>query len=173
VAKQISLREFQRELAARLAEARVQTAPNARLGVQAGGRYWLIRLDDAGEVLPVPEVTPVPLTRAWYRGLANIRGNLASVVDFGAFLGAEPTLGTPDCRLVLIADRYGSYSGLLVTRLVGLRNLATLESAPARGPAAADRPWIGAHYREGDDRTWQELSIAALVANDEYLNVSI
>jgi twitching motility protein PilI len=168
VAKQISLREFQRELAAKLAEARAATTPNTRLGVQAGGRYWLIRLDDAGEVLPVPAVTPVPLTHSWYRGLANIRGNLASVVDFAAFMTEEPTLATPDCRLVLIADRYRSHSGLLVARMVGLRNLAALE----RFPATADRPWVGACYREGGDRTWHELSVASLVANDEYLNVS-
>jgi twitching motility protein PilI len=169
VARQISLREFQRELAARLAEARAATTPNVRLGVQAGRRYWLIRLDDAGEVLPVPEVTPVPLTRSWYRGLANIRGNLASVVDLAAFMGGEPTLVTPDCRLVLIADRYGSHSGLLVARMVGLRNLSALE----RCPPVADRAWVGACYGEGGERTWHELSVASLVADDGYLDVSM
>src|SRR3972149_1323771 len=122
VAKHISLREFQQALAAKLAEAGAETAPHARLGVQAGGgvwvvplgggggggararggpggqaggRLWLIRLDDAGEVLPLPEVTPVPLTRPWFLGLANIRGNLAGVVGFAAFMGEPPPERAP------------------------------------------------------------------------------
>jgi twitching motility protein PilI len=46
------------------------------------------------------EISSVPLTKPWYLGLANIRGVLASVVDFGAFISGEPTARTPDCRLV-------------------------------------------------------------------------
>jgi len=40
VAKHVSLREFQQALAAKLAEAGAETAPHARLGVQAGGRLY-------------------------------------------------------------------------------------------------------------------------------------
>src|SRR5713101_5991401 len=81
MAKQISLREFQHGLAQRLREAQAETEPTSRLGVQAGSRNWLLKLDDAGEMLPLPEISGVPLTKAWYLGLANIRGVLASVVD--------------------------------------------------------------------------------------------
>ena len=38
-------------------------------------------------MIPVPPITPVPLTRPWFRGVANVRGNLYSVVDFAAFVG--------------------------------------------------------------------------------------
>jgi twitching motility protein PilI len=103
MAKHTSLREFQQALAAKLAGASAEAAPHARLGVQAGGRLWLIRLDDAGEVLPLPDLTPVPLTRQWFLGLANIRGNLAGVVDFAGFMGSPPTERSPGCRLVVVA----------------------------------------------------------------------
>jgi twitching motility protein PilI len=169
VAKQISLREFQQALATRLAEASTEAAPHARLGVQAGGRLWLIRLDDAGEVLPLPEVTPVPLTRAWFLGLANIRGNLASAVDFAAFMGEAPVDRSPNCRLVLFADRFGAHSGLVVARMVGLRNIHQLETVEG----GADRPWIQGVFRDAEGKRWYELDVASLVANDEYLNVSV
>jgi len=89
VAKQISLREFQQGLAQRLREAETEAEPTSRLGVQAGTRNWLLKLDDAGEMLPLPEFSSVPLTKPWYLGLANIRGVLASIVDFGAFMGGS------------------------------------------------------------------------------------
>jgi twitching motility protein PilI len=170
MARQISLREFQQSLAQRLREAQATTEQSSRLGVQAGESYWLLKLDETDEVLPLPEISHVPLTRPWYLGLANIRGVMANVVDFGAFMGAEATSRTPDCRLVLVADRFQSYSGLLISRMMGLRNLQTLEAREA--PDTPERkPWLGTVYRDADGRTWNELDMAALVANESFLNV--
>ena len=90
-------------------------------------------------MLPLPEVSAVPLTKPWYLGLANIRGVLASVVDFGAFMTGEPTVRTPDCRLLLIADRFHSFSGLLISRMLGLKNVQALESVDEQ----PDQPWVG------------------------------
>src|SRR5256885_5149353 len=118
MAKQISLREFQQGLAQRLGEPQTEAEPTSRLGVEAGGGNWLLKLDDAGEMLPLPEFSRVPLTKAWYLGLANIRGVLASIVDFAAFMGGEHTVRTPECRLLLIAERFHSFSGLLISRML-------------------------------------------------------
>lgn len=169
MARQISLKEFQQELAARLAEARAETAPHARLGVQAGGRLWLMRLDEAGEVLSLPELTPVPLTRSWFLGLANIRGNLSSVVDYAAFIGETPTERSPECRLVLLAERFGVHSGVLVARMMGLRNIKdlTLEQG------GIDRPWIRAVYVDQDGKRWHEIDAAALAGNADFLQAGI
>ncbi len=170
MARQISLREFQQSLAQRLREAHAASEQSSRLGVQAGDGYWLLKLDETDEVLPLPEISPVPLTQSWYLGLANIRGVMANVVDFGAFLGDEPTVRTPDCRLVLVADRFQSYSGLLIGRMMGLRNLQNLEALEARA-GSERRPWIAGEYRDSDGRNWKELNVAALVANENFLNV--
>jgi twitching motility protein PilI len=170
MARQISLREFQQSLAQRLREAQATSEQSSRLGVQAANSYWLLKLDETDEVLPLPEISPVPLTQPWYLGLANIRGVMSNVVDFGGFLGEEPTVRTPDCRLVLVADRFQSYSGLLIGRMMGLRNLQNLEALelPA-GPQR--RPWLGAAYRDPEGRNWNELNVAALVGNENFLNV--
>ena len=93
MARRISLREFQQDLVRRLNEAAASEAPSTRLGVQIGGELWLVRLEEAGEVIPLPPFVAVPLTRPWFRGLANIRGNLFSVVDLSAFHGGDPTPG--------------------------------------------------------------------------------
>ena len=169
MARQTSLRDFQRELAGRLAEARAETTPHARLGVQAGGRYWLLRLRDAGEVLPLPEVTPVPLTRPWFMGLANIRGNLAGVVDFALFMGEPPVERSPDARLVLLAERFGAHSGLVVARMIGLRNVNDLQPEAL----GAERPWIRAVFRDAEDKRWYELDVEALAAHADFLQAGI
>jgi twitching motility protein PilI len=169
VARQISLREFQQALAQRLREAQTEAEPTSRLGVQAGSGNWLLKLDDAGEMLPLPEISGVPLTRSWYLGLANIRGVLASVVDFAAFTGGEPTVRTPECRLLLIAERFHSFSGLVISRMMGLKNVQSMQPVEEKGI----RPWLAGTFRDDEGRIWQELDIGALVAHEDFLHVGV
>jgi len=144
-----------------------EAEPTSRLGVLAGGGNWLLKLADAGEMLPLPEFSSVPLTKEWYLGLANIRGVLASIVDFAAFMGGEHTVRTPDCRLLLIAERFHSFSGLLITRMLGLKNVQAMQPAEK----VTEKSWVGAAYRDEDGRLWQELDMGALVAHDDFLQV--
>jgi twitching motility protein PilI len=167
VAKQISLREFQQGLAQRLREAQAEAEPTSRLGVQAGTGNWLLKLDDAGEMLPLPEISSVPLTKPWYMGLANIRGVLSSVVDFAAFAGGEVTSRTPECRLLLISERFQSFSGLVISRMLGLKNVQGMEPVQE----AANRPWIAGAFRDDEGRLWHELDVGALVAHEDFLHV--
>lgn len=169
MARQTSLQEFQQDLVRRIAEAAGEAAPAARLGVQAGDGYWLVRLDEAGEIFPVPRVTGVPLTQRWYRGLANIRGNLYSVIDFSLFCGGEPTPETADARLMLIAENFHVSTALLVSRMLGLRNVQQL-NADTRQPG---HPWASAQYVDADGRIWRELNIRELVSRAEFLDAGV
>lgn len=73
------LRDFSAHLAQRLSETPARDMPVARLGVRVGDRSYLIDMASVGEIVPVAGVTPVPWTRPWFRGLANVRGRLVGV----------------------------------------------------------------------------------------------
>ena len=166
--ERISLRDYQRELAERLRLA--DSARSAsKLGVQVGEQNWLIDLAEAGEVMPVPAITPVPLTRAWFRGVANVRGNLYSVVDFAEFVGTGVS-GTGDqARLVLLGERFRSAAALLVDRSLGLRNpaqLRALEAVPGR------KSWLRGEYEDEAGARWSELDVAELVRDADFLSVA-
>jgi twitching motility protein PilI len=169
MARRISLREFQQDLVRRLNEAAASDAPLARLGVQVGPELWLVRLEEAGEVIPVPAIASVPLTRGWFRGLANIRGNLFSVIDLSAFQGGEPTPQTPDSRLLLVAERYHLNAALLVNRMLGLRNLQHFEPRPGEG----ERVWEAGRYADRDGQVWRELSMNELVYSEGFLQAGL
>ncbi len=102
MAKRISLREFQQDLTKRLAEMSGSGRRSALLAVTAGSENWLVDLSDAGEIIAAPSLTEVPLARNWFRGLANVRGNLFSVVDLAAFCGDPLPPLTNDSRMMLI-----------------------------------------------------------------------
>ncbi len=69
--------------------------------------------------------------------------------------------------MLLIAERFHSFSGLLISRMLGLKNVQAMHPAEE----ATDRSWIGAAYRDADGRLWHELDIGALVAHDDFLQV--
>jgi twitching motility protein PilI len=166
-----SLREYQRDLAARLRSSAEGQRSVSKLGVQVGESSWLLDLTDAGEVIPVPPIAPVPLTKAWFRGMTNIRGNLYSVVDFSAFLGGRPASATDQARLLLVGDRMRTGAALLVDRSLGLRGAEQLQ---LREPAQADEKpaWVKAHYADAEGKQWIELDVAQLVQDSEFLGVA-
>jgi twitching motility protein PilI len=162
-----SLRDYQRDLAERLRNA--QGAANASmLGVQVDDEAWLVDLREAGEVIPVPPITPLPLTRPWFTGLTNIRGNLYSVVDFAAFLQKRPVAPGDQARLLLLGDRFRLGAALLVDRSLGLRNPAQLERR--KGPLAG---WARAQYADAEGRLWKELDLTQLVQHPDFLGVGV
>jgi len=165
----LDLRMFQQELATRLASKTAAQVESSRLGLACAGEQWLIRLADAGEVVAVPNVATVPLTKPWFVGVANIRGNLYSVVDFGAFLGHGVTPPAAHNRLVLFGTRVGElHAGLVVGRVLGLRNLAEL--APAAAPAGAPA-WFAQRWLDADGNAWQEIDLARLARYPAFLQV--
>jgi|SRR5689334_10998006 len=173
-AAKLDLRAFQQELATRLAAKTAAQVEQSRLGFACAGEQWLIRLADAGEVIAVPQTASVPLTKPWYVGIANIRGNLYGVIDFAGFLGhsLEPvTAGASQTRLVLFGPRVGELrAGLIVHRVLGLRNLGQLAgSEPLPGAPA----WHGARWTESNGTVWQEIDLARLARDSAFLQVGL
>lgn len=170
-AAKLDLRTFQQELSARLLMKTTAQVESSRLGLSCGGDRWLIRLSDAGEVVNLPEIVPVPLTRPWYLGVANMRGNLYSVIDFGKFLGRETPATGGQPRLVLFGPRAGELNvGIVVHRVLGLRNIAEL--APASPPQDAPA-WYAQRWMDGDGNAWQEIDLAMLAGDSAFLQVGI
>ena len=59
------------------------------IGFRLGAERFVTSRADVREVLPIPEqVTRVPGAKPWLRGIANLRGQLLTVVDLKSFLGA-------------------------------------------------------------------------------------
>jgi twitching motility protein PilI len=170
----IDLRLFQQELATRLASKTTAQVQSSRLGLNCAGERWLIRLADAAEVVAVPPLAAVPLTQPWFLGLANIRGNLYSVVDLARFLGRDavvPHGGGGQSRLILFGSRAGDMNvGVVVQSVLGLRNIAELAPAPSVTDAPA---WYAQRWNDPDGGTWQEFDLAQLAADPVFLRVGL
>ena len=166
-----TLREFQQNLSRRLAAAAMSREESASfLAIESGGETWLIGLADAGEVLPVPALTAAPLSKPWYVGVANVRGSLYSIIDFGAFRGVPSARVGPASRLVLCGQRHALNAGLLVDRVLGLRDarqLKTLETS------TVGSLWQKSIKQDVQGHTCWELDAEALMRSADFMNVAL
>lgn len=169
--KKLNLQAYQQDILARLKSlAESGRAPSSsKLGIRIGTVDWLVTLGDISEVLPVPDIMRVPLTHSWFMGMANVRGNLYGLTDLAGFFGNPPTTVNLESRVLLAHGRFGINAGLLVDRVIGLRNLEdmqlqkTIEGKPA---------WQLDRYQDAGGQSWDELDIGMLLGEKDFMQVA-
>ena len=88
MANREALRELQARLAKRLQAAQTEGMSVSWLAVKAGGHNYLLPLGQSGEIVPLSNLQPVPYSKAWFKGVLNIRGGLFGVVMSSVLSGA-------------------------------------------------------------------------------------
>lgn len=169
MAKSSTLREFQEAILAKLKDAANQAGveSSSRLGVLVGTEKFLVRLDEVREVLPVPHILSVPLTKPWFLGTANVRGNLYNVSDLAQFLEMPPTHKSVNNRILLLSTETTSQAALLVDGLAGLRNLQDMQVGtldPGSKKNFSRQKWI-----DGENNQWLELDVESLVQDKSFI----
>ena len=71
-------------------------------------------------------------------------------------------------RVILVSDRLVGGSGLLVSRMLGLRNPEQFTAAPRPTDAPA---WVGGVFTDAGGSRWLELDLSALVREPRFLEV--
>ena len=165
-----SLQDFQTQLAEKLKAAQAASGPSSKLGFVAGGRNWLVSLEQINEVVTVPELVAVPWAQPWFAGVASVRGALYGCSDLGAFLDMSEALPPGEAHLLLAHPRFGVNAALRIERTLGLRAVEGLVPEPA---AAAASPWISAQWRDPDGQVWVELNVEKLVAAPAFLEAGL
>ena len=144
----------------------------ARLGMMVGNQRLLVELAEAGEIVAMPPViVPVPLTRDWFLGVTNVRGSLFTVVDLRRFAGDGVTEIGKETRLLSLAPSLGFNVTLVVSRMLGLRNTASMTAVGNSTPMHAGANWLGNSFADADGHIWRELSLSRLIATPDFLMV--
>ncbi len=126
-------------------------------------------VEQVHEFLPLPAYTPVPGTKTWILGLANVRGDLVTIVDLAWFLLGTRTKATMRSRLLLASLR-GRPVGLLVDEVFGQRNFVESDAQPSRlATNSSLHGFIKRQFRSGSE-TWQELDLDILFTTADFLS---
>ena len=129
-------------------------------------------MDDVVEILDVPDISVVPLTQSWMRGIANLRGKLLPVIDLNGYLGKGLTRVTNRTR-VLVIDLNGIYSGLVVDDVMGLKYFLEDELTD-EAPGVDDEiiPHIRSVFHKGG-QVWGVFSLLSLSESPQFLQAAV
>ena len=91
------------------------------LGVvfEVAGERMVAPMGEISEVLSLPELTTMPLTKPWLLGVANVRGRLLPLTDLARFLGVNSQERLKN-RKVLVVDKGETFVGILVDQVLGI-----------------------------------------------------
>jgi purine-binding chemotaxis protein CheW len=64
--------------------------------------FLCIPIGQVREIQEVDNITPVPGTPGWLKGVLNLRGDILSVVDISSFLGLSPVKMGRTTRMVVV-----------------------------------------------------------------------
>jgi purine-binding chemotaxis protein CheW len=161
-----------------------KTAPSAAvatdLGRRLAGKYMTFQLarEEYGleilkvrEIIGLMEITRVPRTREFVRGVINLRGKVIPVVDLRLKFAMEKTEATDQTVIIVVqcaVDGRPLTMGLLVDQVLEVLSIeaAQIEPAPSLAHAELDEEFIlgvGKHEK----RIVFLLDIARILSTDE------
>lgn len=143
----------------------------AGVGFRLGARRLVAKMTEVTEILTYPPLSPIPHTKSWVRGIANVRGNLLPIIDLGGFLGRHAALVTRVAR-VLVIQQGGVQAGLLVDEVLGMRHFYDEEHAAVPEDLGTElQPFVNGAFAR-DDSIWLQFSMRALVADPQFIKVA-
>lgn len=141
------------------------------LAFRLGDETFVIPLEHATEILPLPVLTRLPLAQSWVLGVANLRGELTPVFDLMGVLGRGRIV--PGARARVLVSRHEAWPlGLLVSESLGLRHF----QVDARRPLATPPEGLAAYVTEQVVEPWHSwmiLDLRRLLQGPEVLRASL
>jgi len=88
---------------------------------QIGNQNFALSLDNVKEIIKVPVITPVPLTKSYLAGLINLRGEIVPVLNLKEKYKIESFIND-DARIIII-EKDSKKSGLLVDKVLNINQI--------------------------------------------------
>lgn len=134
-----------------------------------GDNRMTCNINRISEILPCPQTTPVPGAKPWIIGLANVRGELLTVVDLAWFLTGIRTPVTARNRL-LATNLSKAPIGLLIDEVFGQRHFLDSDAVPVQPEESSSFGGIVNRQHALGSENWHELSLDQLFNSAEFLN---
>lgn len=135
------------------------------------GQYFVAPLGEVAEVIYPPKCTTVPRSKAWVRGLANVRGRLLSVSDLPHFLTGQKSHFLTTQKVLCISHQ-DHYIGLIVDQVLGIQHFNKSHYfAQSYELDDALRPYSPGYFKQYQ-KDWHVFLLSQLLKDTQYMNAT-
>lgn len=138
------------------------------------GERFVAPIGEIAEVITMPAaLTPVPLTKPWLIGIANVRGQLLPLADLAKFLNLNSRIPQQSRRKVLVIHHQTMWFGLLVDNVWNIKKFSAADYLPKTLPN--DSPFLP--YNHGqfvqNEQHWPIFMPSLLTQDPRFLEASL
>ncbi len=129
---------------------------------------FTVGISEITEILPVPQVTPLPGVKPWAKGIANVHGRLIPIIDLRVFFDL-PTSSEAGYQRIIIIEQKELSVGVIVDEVYGRQRIPLSDHqkiVPAELPENI-LPFTNGCYQQ-DDR-YIVFGAEQLVVSDNFL----
>jgi twitching motility protein PilI len=142
------------------------------VGFRIGDLEVVASMSTIVEVLKPVECTRVPSSKAWFEGIANVRGLLVPITDLHGFLYGGDRRPPAQSSRVIVFRLTNTVAGLLVTAVTGIRSFRKdgMDNEYPETPEPMKPFLIGCFHHAGDD--FPVFDFNRLVSNERFMHVA-
>jgi chemotaxis signal transduction protein len=179
-----SLQQFQTRIAARIAQAQSQTQQiESLLSIQVQGYRLLVPLAEINELLAMPEISRLPLSKAWVLGLTVVRSEVVTVFDLAHCL--NQILPKPlhqknvfdlqkhaELKMVLLSKHASNQVAFIANKIAGTvaPEQTGFSLAPGNDELMFEHKYIKQVWQDSQAERHIELSLSALIKSIQFQN---
>jgi len=142
------------------------------IGFRIGQIQMVAPLTQVNEILHYPNLTMVPGTRPWVKGLANIRGTLLPIMDLQDYLGLSAIHLRTQSRILVIQQNEMA-AGLLVDEVLGLKHFDPEErTTRIKKMDPATKAYIRGAFSQGG-QIWHLFDMSVLAEDPQFFKVAV
>ena len=104
------------------------------LTLTLGGEFFAIEIHVVREILDFTDITRIPQTPDYMRGVVNVRGNAVPVMDLGVKLGLGEVARSINTRIVIVEIRHGDQVSLIGALADSVKEVLELEDSAIAPP---------------------------------------
>lgn len=116
--------------------------------IKLADQYFAIEIKYIHEVLPLPQITPIPNVEKQFLGVFNLRGKIVPLIDISPVLKLKP-MDIKQEYFIVYCVVNGKYAGLLAEKVLEMRDLETEQlHVPGTEVNPDLLPYISAIYED-------------------------
>ena len=134
------------------------------LGFSLLGQRFVVPMGEVGELMRVPSATRLPGVKHFVLGVANVRGQLMSILDLAAFFNTTSKLNRGQ-RRILAFDDEERLIGFMVDESLGMQHFPQDAFSEQIEVEDMFKPFVRGGYRVGGN-DWPILSLNTLADHE-------
>lgn len=139
------------------------------LAFNLGPHRYIVPITDIDEVIAISNFTCIPRATSWLKGIANVRGNLVTLLDLHDFIFSTVSKAAVRSKRALLVKHEAHFYGLVIDSIIGMKSFHSDKGndqvQEGFNPNHIDH--ISAFYLSGEE-WYAALSIHNLLLDDRF-----